>query len=409
MASEAQLLYAKDKRNSYNTLFAEQQKQRENVQKKNRRMGFGRLAGTLLGGALAASTGGLSLLGQAAFVGAGSFVGQKLAGGTTRKLDPLEKGKFFREETDAASDEYSGAISDLKRLSGQRALSDAFSTFALGGLDKIPGLSEAGQKIKGFAGGGAEGGLRDLARGGISKASNIAGDIARGGAEGGVRDIIRTGFNNNPLTQAIDNTGAEFTGSAEQNRALAQNLGLDPNVSIVDQMKAKGLDSSFESRASMFQQGKGLTNTGVDISNKATSLLNPLTGLPVSTTGEFLSTSKQGDILTRLGGDPNLVPYMQDEISTSYLNPDFEQRFIPTDEVDNYYQNTIESYGEGANDVGNYYPSGLAVEDSDLLNLESNQREFYRMVPSYPGTFNPTVPTAANPTIRNRSDYRGGY
>ena len=174
-------------------------------------------------------------------------------------------------------------------------------------------------------------------------------------------------------------------------------------------MKAKGLDSSFESRASMFQQGKGLTNTGVDISNKATSLLNPLTGLPVSTTGEFLSTSKQGDILTRLGGDPNLVPYMQDEISTSYLNPDFEQRFIPTDEVDNYYQNTIESYGEGANDVGNYYPSGLAVEDSDLLNLESNQREFYRMVPSYPGTFNPTVPTAANPTIRNRSDYRGGY
>lgn len=103
MVSEAQLLYAKDKRNSYNTLFAEQEKQRENIQKRNRRMGLGRLAGSLLGGALAASTGGLSLLGsgllaQAAAVGAGSFVGQKLAGGTTRKLDPLEKGKFLEKK-----------------------------------------------------------------------------------------------------------------------------------------------------------------------------------------------------------------------------------------------------------------------------------------------------------------------
>ena len=161
MATPAQVLYAKDKRNSYNSLATEQLKQQENIEKRNRRMGLGRLAGSLLGGALALSTGGASLLGskllfQAAAVGAGSFLGQRLAGGTTRKLDPLEKGKFFREQTEAASDEYTGAISDLKRLAGQRALSDTFSTFALGGLDKIPGLSEAGQKIKGFATGGAE-------------------------------------------------------------------------------------------------------------------------------------------------------------------------------------------------------------------------------------------------------------
>jgi len=399
MSTEAAVLYAKDKRNSYNSLFASQQKQRENVQKRNRRMGLGRLAGSLLAGALTAgATGGLSLLYQAAAVGAGSFVGQRLAGGTTRKLDPLEKGKFFREETDAASDEYSGAISDLKRLSGQRALSDAFSAFALGGLDKIPGLSEAGQKIKGFAAGGAEGGVRDLARGGISKASNIVGDIAKGGAEGGVRDVIRTSFNN-PLTQAIDNTGVEFTGSAEQNRALAQNLGLDPNVSIVDQMKAKGLDSSFESRASMFQQGKGLANTGVDISNKAVVGVNAVTGNPESM--KFTDPPKEGDfnVLRELKEnaelnpfanpkpkegdfeyiDPSVVPlpsdflgygqqkspYPQDLISTAYLNPDFDQRnagFVPVTEAGIDYE---------PRDVGNY---------------------FYE-----------------NPRIRNRSDYRGGY
>ena len=105
MATPAQVLYAKDKRNSYNSLATEQLKQQENIEKRNRRMGLGRLAGSLLGGALAASTGGLSLLGQAAFVGAGSFLGQRLTGGTTKKLDPLEKGKFFREQTEAASDE----------------------------------------------------------------------------------------------------------------------------------------------------------------------------------------------------------------------------------------------------------------------------------------------------------------
>jgi len=395
MATPAQVLYAKDKRNSYNSLATEQLNQQENIEKRNRRMGLGRLAGSLLGGALALSTGGASLLGskllfQAAAVGAGSFLGQRLAGGTTRKLDPLEKGKFFREQTEAASDEYTGAISDLKRYAGQRALSDMASTIFLGGLDKIPGLSEAGQKIRGFATGGAEGGVRSTIRGGV--------DIAKDIFTPGTGTFVQANRGANPLVQSMNQV--PFTGTAEQNRALAQTLGLDPNASIVDQMKAKGLDSSFQSRASLFQQNLG--TTGADITSKATVGVNAVTGNPESM--QFTPQPEEGDfnVLRDLSPNATLSPFVNPQPQLGdfeYIDPSVKP--LPADFVGYGQQNT--------QDLGNYYPVGLPVEDSDLLNLQSNQREFYRINPSYPGTFNPTVPTTINPTIRTRSDYRGGY
>ena len=319
MATAAQLRFARDKKAEDDIVSRQADRTQQNLQKKNRRMGLGRIAGTLLGAAL---TGGSSLAVQAAAAGLGSLAGQKLAQGSTRKLDPLEEGKFNRDITRDLQDEYDEGLSDLDRAAVQRAGSDAFSIFAVGGLKNVPGMEKLATAGEKFAAGGAEGGARDVIRGGISKASNIVGNIAQGGQEGGVRDLIRRGFNNNPLTQAIENTGTDITnkgtfsadavvnadtigsasnmtqidgsalgtigpmvsgdalgkpiegamnvirdispdatlpsfagysGTANQNQLLAQALGLNPNQSLVDQLRSRDYATDMASRADLFQ------------------------------------------------------------------------------------------------------------------------------------------------------------
>jgi hypothetical protein len=337
MATAAQLRFARDKKAEDDIVSRQADRTQQNLQKKNRRMGLGRIAGTLLGAAL---TGGSSLAVQAAAAGLGSLAGQKLAQGSTRKLDPLEEGKFNRDITRDLQDEYDEGLSDLDRAAVQRAGSDAFSIFAVGGLKNVPGMEKLATAGEKFAAGGAEGGLRDVARGGISKASRLAGEVTgradeflqtvpdrisrltQGGQEGGVRDLIRRGFNNNPLTQAIENTGANITnkgtysadavvnadatgsasnmtqidgsalntigpmvsgdalgkpiegamnvirdispdatlpsfagysGTANQNQLLAQALGLNPNQSLVDQLRSRDYATDMASRADLFQ------------------------------------------------------------------------------------------------------------------------------------------------------------
>ena len=409
MATAAQLRFGRDKKAENDRVSRQAERTQQNLQKKNRRMGIGRIAGTFLGAAL---TGGSSLGVQAAIAGLGSLAGQKLAQGSTRKLDPLEEGKFNRDITRDLQDEYTEGISDLNRAALQRAGSDAFSVFAVGGLKNVAGMKKVAAAGEKFAAGGAEGGYRDIVRGGIDKASGIVGNIAKGGGEGGVRGILRNTFNNNPLKQAIDNTGTNFSGTAEQNRALAQNLGLDPNASIVDQMQAKGLDSSFESRASMFQQNLG--SAGVDISNKATVAINSATGNPNITqikpptegVGKYF---QQGDILRMLGGDPNEVPYF--DPSTQYLKPDFQAN------RDRYFRKPIQSEIDSEFTPDDYgAPSFPGTFNSSIRkNPVIKNREDYMYglsKPSYLDVLNNNINisnTRKYPSISNRSDYRRGY
>lgn len=172
MATAAQLRFARDKKAEDDIVSRQAETTQQNLQKKNRRMGIGRIAGTLLGAAL---TGGSSLAVQAAAAGLGSLAGQKLAQGSTRKLDPLEEGKFNRDITRDLQSEYDEGLSDLNRAAVQRAGSDAFSIFAVGGLKNVPGMEKLATAGEKFAAGGREGGARDVIRGGISKVSNLLG------------------------------------------------------------------------------------------------------------------------------------------------------------------------------------------------------------------------------------------
>ena len=50
------------------------------------------------------------------------------------------------------------------------------------------------------------------------------------------------------------NPMGSYTGSLQQNMQLAQALGLNPNRSIVDQLKRQGVDSSMNYRSQLYSQ-----------------------------------------------------------------------------------------------------------------------------------------------------------
>ena len=55
-----------------------------------------------------------------------------------------------------------------------------------------------------------------------------------------------------PTNYALNPQTMGYTGTLDQNMQLAQRLGLNPNRSIVDQLKAQGTDSSVEARRRMY-------------------------------------------------------------------------------------------------------------------------------------------------------------
>ena len=105
------------------------------AEKAAKKQGLGRLVGGLLGGGLAAATGGGSLA-VAALTGAGSFAGQSIATNKIRQKR-VDSGTFFRSQGKEQERDFrrSLSVANLAGAAGQDALS---SLLLKGVLDKIP-------------------------------------------------------------------------------------------------------------------------------------------------------------------------------------------------------------------------------------------------------------------------------
>jgi|TARA_R100000479_G_scaffold73253_1_gene35423 hypothetical protein len=135
MATKAELLRIVDTNESFDKLMEYNTRQQENLQKINRRKGYGRLFSNAALFAINASTGGaLTPLQLALASGIGSGLTQYL-GAASVKQDPMVQDKLLNKQFKEAYQQGEDARDMLVGAIPQSAASDAFSTYVLSGTD----------------------------------------------------------------------------------------------------------------------------------------------------------------------------------------------------------------------------------------------------------------------------------
>jgi hypothetical protein len=135
MATKAELLRIVDTNESFDKLMEYNTRTQENLQKINKRKGYGRLFSNAALFAINASTGGaLTPLQLALASGVGSGLTQYL-GAASVKQDPMVQDKLLSKQFKEAYQQGEDARDMLVGAIPQSAASDAFSTYVLSGTD----------------------------------------------------------------------------------------------------------------------------------------------------------------------------------------------------------------------------------------------------------------------------------
>jgi hypothetical protein len=135
MATKAELLRIVDTNESFDKLMEYNTRQQEDLQKINKRKGYGRLFSNAALFAINASTGGaLTPLQLALASGVGSGLTQYL-GAASVKQDPMVQDKLLSKQFKEAYQEGENARDMLVGAIPQSAAGDAFSTYVLSGTD----------------------------------------------------------------------------------------------------------------------------------------------------------------------------------------------------------------------------------------------------------------------------------
>lgn len=296
MASVADLVFAQLDMDERKKAYNEQRKQNDSLQNRRNKMGIGRLVGGGLG-LLGASALGLGPLGLAFGAAVGSRLGNEFAQSNTN-IDQVEEGKLYREAARKARKEGIEAERALNRSANVQMLTDAFSAYTLGGGENLlQDLKDLPGRARTFLNQRRMGSPPSI---GVTQGSNIFMNPTMPPAPNpleqamsatgtdlttkatvpqsvlpdsvkprSIEDVLNM---NIPMqSTAIDNTRvavnplsmdnnpggipfSRFTGTAEQNRMLADAMGLNQNRSIVDQIKRYGGDSSFDARQRLFNE-----------------------------------------------------------------------------------------------------------------------------------------------------------
>ena len=302
MASVADLVFAQLDMDERKKAYNEQRKQNDSLQNRRNKMGIGRLVGGGLG-LLGASALGLGPLGLAFGAAVGSRLGNEFAQSNTN-IDQVEEGKLYREAARKARKEGIEAERALNRSANVQMLTDAFSAYTLGGGENLlQDLKDLPGRARTFLNQRRMGSPPSI---GVTQGSNIFMNPTMPPAPNPLEQAMSaTGTDlttkatvpqsvlpdsvkprpiedvlnmNIPMqSTAIDNTRvavepfeniqpisldsnqggipfSRFTGTAEQNRMLADAMGLNQNRSIVDQIKRYGGDSSFDARQRLFNE-----------------------------------------------------------------------------------------------------------------------------------------------------------
>lgn len=296
MASVADLVFAQLDMDERKKAYNEQRKQNDSIQNRRNKMGIGRLVGGGLG-LLGASALGLGPLGLAFGAAVGSRLGNEFAQSNTN-IDQVEEGKLYREAARKARKEGIEAERALNRSANVQMLTDAFSAYTLGGGENLlQDLKDLPSRARTFLNQRRMGPPPSI---GVTQGSNIfmnptmppaPNPLEQAMSATGtdlttkttvpqsvlpnsvkprpIEDVLNmnipmqsTAIDNtrvavNPLSMDNNLSGipfSRFTGTAEQNRMLADAMGLNQNRSIVDQIKRYGGDSSFDARQRLFNE-----------------------------------------------------------------------------------------------------------------------------------------------------------
>ena len=297
MATAADIVRANLDVNEYKFALNENRKQTDSLQNRRNKMGIGRLLG-MGAGLLGAGALSLGPLGLAFGAALGSRLGNEL-GQRSSKIDQVELGKLNRLKAAELRRQGIQAQRDLNRSANVQMLTDGFSAYVGGQnlLDKfgevknIPGKIRTALSERAMAAppsiGITEGSNMFMnptmppTFNPLEQAMNTTGTDLTTKATipqsvepenvmpRSINDVLNmdipmqsTAIDNtrvatNPLSMDNNSGGipfSRFTGTSQQNRMLADAMGLNTNRSIVDQLKRYGGDSSFDARQNLFNQ-----------------------------------------------------------------------------------------------------------------------------------------------------------